>query len=118
MPRIGSSRRSHSLAASGSFAATIGRNHDRTVTIRMNEIVRAHRHAGDAHRFTKAREMDERVRRADAAGQRLESRRPSRNVTDRSVGDDAETAERLVDRTVDLAPECAEADVRARRDPE
>src|SRR5207244_3497042 len=53
------------------------------------------------------------VRRAVRAGQRLKTRRPLRDVADRTVGDDAETAERLVHVALYLAPERAIADIGA-----
>ncbi len=75
------------------------------------EIVGLHGHAGDAHLAAKALRMHPGMRRADRAGQRLEARRPLRDVADRAVGDDAEAAERLVHVALHLAPERAVADV-------
>ena len=56
--------------------------------------------------------MDPGMRGTDRTRQRLETRRPLRDVADRAVGDHAETAERLVHRALNLAPERAVADVR------
>jgi len=53
------------------------------------------------------------MRRPDRARESLKARRPLRDVADRSVSDDAETAQSLVDRTLNLAPERTIADVRA-----
>ena len=77
----------------------------------VDQIVRLHGHAGDAHLAAKALGMHPRMRRADRAGQRLEARRPLRDVADRAVGDDAEATERLVHVALHLAPERAVADV-------
>ena len=72
-----------------------------------------HRHAGDAHLAAPVFGMDPGMRRPDRAGQRLEARRPLRDVADRAVGDDAEAAERLVHVALHLAPERAVADIGA-----
>src|ERR1700741_5522765 len=79
----------------------------------MDEIVRLHGHAGNTHLAAKALRMHPGMRRADRAGERLEARRPLRDVADRAVGDDAEVAERLVHIALHLAPERAIADVGA-----
>ena len=89
------------------------RDHDGAVLVGVDEIVGMHRHAGDAHFAAKAFGMNPGVRRPDRAGQRLETRRPLRDVADRAVGDDAEAAERLVHVALHLAPERAVADVGA-----
>src|SRR5262249_24951883 len=83
------------------------------MAIGMDEIVGFHRHAGNADFAAKAFRMHPRVRRPDRTGKRLEARSPLRNIADRAVGDDAETAERLVDIALNLAPERAVADIGA-----
>src|SRR5262249_60923811 len=71
------------------------------------------RPAGNTHLATEAFGVGPGMRRADRAGQRLEARRPLRDVADRAVGDDAEIAERLVHIALHLAPERAIADIGA-----
>src|SRR5439155_15948286 len=77
----------------------------RAVTIGVNEIAGAHRHSRHANFATEIFGMDVGVRRSDRARERLETGRPLRDVADRTVGDDAERAERLVHRALNLAPE-------------
>src|ERR1700716_3735910 len=107
------------LAAGAEFAgirhlgSDIVRNHDRAVAVGVNEIIGSYRHAGDANFAAKAFGVDPGVGRTDRACQRLESRRPLRDIADRAVGNDAEAAERLVHVALDLAPECAIADIGA-----
>ena len=111
--RIGVSRRPQSSQASGIFAAISMRDHDRAMLVGVDQIVGANRHAGDAHFAAEILGMHPGMRRTDRAGQRLEARRPLRDVADRAVGDDAEAAERLVHVALHLTPERAIADVGA-----
>src|SRR6266404_6810815 len=70
------------------FRGKVVWNNDRPMLIGMNEIVRAHRHPGDAHLAAKAFRMNPGVGRPDRSGQRLEAWRPLRDVANRAVGDD------------------------------
>ena len=83
------------------------------MAVGVNEVVRTHRHPGDANLAAKTFGVDISVRGSDRAGKGLEARRPLRNVTDRAVSDDAETAERLVHRALNLTPERAEPGIGA-----
>src|SRR5882672_7809155 len=89
------------LAAGAEFAGIrhlrgdIVRDHDRAMAVGVNEIIGAYRHAGDANFAAKTLGVDPGVGWTDRTSQRLESRRPLRDVSDRAVGDDAEAAERL-----------------------
>src|SRR3954466_4338459 len=89
------------------------RDHDGAVAIGVGEVGGAHGHAGNATLRAKIFGMHPRMRRTDRARKGLESRRPLRNVADRSIGDHAEAAERLVHVALYLAPERAISDVRA-----
>ena len=95
----------------GNFRRNVGRDHNRAVLVGMNEIIRAHRHPGDANFATKIFGMNPRMRRTDGARQRLESRSPLRNVADRAIGNHTEASEGLVHTALHLAPERTEADV-------
>src|SRR5690348_14356641 len=75
----------------------------------MDQIAGTHRHPGDANFPTEAGDMHIGMRRSDRPSQRLESRRPLRDIADRAIGDHAKTSERLVDGAVDLTPERAES---------
>src|ERR1700733_2167884 len=77
------------------------------MTIGVDEVAGAHRHAGHANFTAKAFGVDIGMRRSNRARKGLEARRPLRNVPNRSVGDDAEATERLVHRALDFAPERA-----------
>lgn len=46
------------LGGIGNLSGKICRNHDRTVLVGMNEVIRAHRHAGDADFTTKVLGVD------------------------------------------------------------
>src|SRR4051812_24007681 len=83
------------------------------MAVGMNEIARSYGHPGDANFTAKTVGMNESMRRPDRAGQRLEARRPWPDIADRAVGDDPQTAERLVDIALHLAPERPETDVGA-----
>src|SRR3954452_4750557 len=87
----------------------IGRDHDGAVLVGMDEIIGMHRHAGNAHFAAPVFGVNPGVRRPDRTGQCLKARRPLRDIADRTVGDDAETAERLVHVALHLAPERAVA---------
>ena len=113
MSRIGVSRRAQSSAGFRNLRRDIVRDHDGAVLVGMDEVVGVHRHAGDAHFAAPVFGVNPGVRRPDRTGQRLEARRPLRDVADRAVGDDAEAAERLVHVALHLAPERAVADVGA-----
>ena len=77
------------------MAATAAGMIDGAVPVRVDEVARAHQHAGDAHLLAEVGEMHVRVARRDGAGQHLEARRPLRDVADAAVGDDADAAEAL-----------------------
>src|SRR5712671_5012291 len=83
------------------------------MTVGVNEIIRAHRHSGHAYFAAKTFGVNPGVRRPDRTRESLKTWRPLREVADRSVSDDTETAQRLVDRTLNLAPERTIACVRA-----
>src|ERR1700726_807954 len=93
------------------FGGDIDRDHDRPMLVGVDEIVGAYRHPGDTNLAAKALGMNPGVRRADRAGQCLETRRPLRDVADRAVGNHPEAAERLVHVALNLAPERAIAAV-------
>src|SRR3981081_3373741 len=97
----------------GQFWGDVERNHHGAVTIGVNEITGAHRHSGHAHFAAKTIGVDVGMRWSDRACKGLKARRPLRDVADRSVGDDTETAQRLVHRTLNLAPERAKSHIRA-----
>src|ERR1700754_1293562 len=101
------------LAGIRYLGGDIVRDHDGPVTIGVNEVVGAHGHAGNANLGAKIFRVHPCMRRTDRARKRLESRRPLRNVADRSIGDHAEAAERLVHVALHLAPERAVSDVGA-----
>src|ERR1700712_3486887 len=61
--------------------------HDGPVTIGVNEVVGAHGHAGNANLGAKIFGVHPCMRRTDRTRKGLESRRPLRNIADRSVGD-------------------------------
>src|SRR5215470_15762311 len=69
----------------GQLGSEIMRDHDRAVTVGVDQIVGAYGHAGDTHLAAEAFGMHPGMRRADRAGQRLEARRPLRDVADRAV---------------------------------
>src|ERR1700750_3375305 len=92
------------LAGIRYLGGDIVRDHDGTVTVGMNEVVGAHGHAGNANLCAEISGVHPGMRRTDGARKDLEARRPWRNVADRSVGDHAEAAERLVHVALHLAP--------------
>ena len=100
------------FASVRNFRGDVGRDHDRAVTVGMDQIVGTHRHPGDTDFTTKIFRMHPGMRGTDRAGQRLKTRRPLRDVADRAIGDDAKAAERLVHIALHLAPERAVADIR------
>ena len=101
------------VARRGQLLGGLERHDDRAVAVGVDEVARLDGHAGDGHGLVEALQVHPRVGGGDRAGEGLEAGRPLRDVADRAVGDDAEAAERLVHRAVDLAPEAAVADVRA-----
>ena len=83
------------------------------MTVGMNEIAGTNRHSGDANLAAKTVGVNVGVRGSDGAGERLEARRPLRGIADRSIGDNAETAQRLVHRALHLAPKGSEPNLGA-----
>src|SRR5471030_3311749 len=78
------------LAAAAEFGGIrqlrghVERNDNGAVPVGMNEIAGTNCHTRDANLTAKAVGVDVGMRRADHAGQRLEARRPLRDVADRS----------------------------------
>ncbi len=97
----------------GQFGRNIDGDHNGSMLVGMNKIARSDCHAVNTDVVTETVEMNVGVGWVEHACEGLESRSPLRDVTDRSVSDHAEAAKRLMDRAVDLAPECSEADVGA-----
>jgi hypothetical protein len=89
----------------GDFLDRLGRDHDGAVAVGVNEVVRGYGHAGDADSAAIIDQMNMGVGRHDRAGEHQEIGRHRVEVADRAVGDDAGTAEPLVDMGLDLAPE-------------
>src|SRR5262245_22340211 len=74
------------LAAAAQFAGVgqlcrkVVGNDDGAMLVGMDQVIGLHGHAGDAHLAAEILRMHPGMRRADRAGQRLEARRPLRDV--------------------------------------
>ncbi len=89
-----------------------GRDNDRAVAIRMDEVARRYEHPGNRDRPVQIDDLCKDMRRHDRPGQDEKALRRLIYVADRSVRHHAHAAKRLVDVRLDLAPEGAEASVR------
>src|SRR5665213_3990136 len=78
----------------------------------MDDVVGRDDHAGDADRHVHLDDLDMGVRRHHRAGEDEEPRCPLVEVAHRAIGDDAGTAQRLLQVRLHLAPEAADAGIR------
>ena len=83
------SRRAMSSIAFGQRAHGVGRNDDRAVNVRVDDIVVPCEHAENVHVTVHLNHVHMRVARPDAAADDLETRSQQVDVAERAVGDAA-----------------------------
>ena len=80
----------------------------RPVAVRVDQVARRDRHAGDGHRHVESGDIRMDVRRHDGTGEDEEALGHLVDVAHRAIGDHAGATERLVNVGLDLAPERAD----------
>src|SRR5437660_6817549 len=101
------------LGGIGYLRSDIKRNHNCAVAVGMNQVAGANQHAGDPNFSAEAVCVNISMRGSDRAGKRLKAGCPLWRIADRTIGDDAKAAQRLVHRALHLAPERSESDIGA-----
>src|SRR6516165_12075748 len=86
-------------------------NHNRAMTIGVNEITIRRGHTVDVHAAPKVDNVHVSVRGADRTRQHLEPFGDHRQVANTAVGDGPQTAKRLVDGRLDFPPKRSVSDV-------
>src|SRR5258708_12820769 len=88
------------------------RNDDGTVTVGMDEVVMAHDHAMDADGRAEIDAFDMSMRGHDRAGEHAQALGHGIEVAHAAIGHRADTAERLMEMGLHLAPKRADSKIR------